>query len=83
MGFRYIEGPDAKLFKQRFKIDLEDAIPRTLSRWRTREPAKLRSARMGLGKKGILFLDRFLIEAFEEIDANPRLQGLKQKGSIE
>ncbi|MDR0720760.1 MAG: radical SAM family heme chaperone HemW [Treponema sp.] len=73
MGFRYIEGPDAKLFKQRFKIGLEDAIPRTLSRWRERglaEEAPPNPARAGLGKKGILFLDRFLIDAFAEIDAH-------------
>jgi oxygen-independent coproporphyrinogen-3 oxidase len=72
MGFRYIEGPDAKLFKQRFKISLEDAIPRTLSRWRDRglaEEAPPNPARTGLGKKGLLFLDRFLIDAFAEIDA--------------
>jgi oxygen-independent coproporphyrinogen-3 oxidase len=85
MGFRYIEGPDAKLFKQRFKINLEDAIPRTLSRWRERglaEEAFPNPAGTGLGKKGILFLDRFLIDAFAEIDANPYLQEKKKPSEL-
>jgi oxygen-independent coproporphyrinogen-3 oxidase len=54
MGYRYIEGPDEKLFKNRFGRSIEDYIPKTISRWK--------------GKDKMLFLNKFLSEAFDELD---------------
>jgi len=54
MGFRYIDGPDEKLFKKRFNYSIEECIPQTLIRWKDKDK--------------MLFLNQFLIEAFEEID---------------
>jgi oxygen-independent coproporphyrinogen-3 oxidase len=64
MGFRCTGGPDAGLFAGRFGLSLEDAIPRTLASYRERG---LLSG-LALGKKGLLFLDPFLVEAFGELD---------------
>jgi len=58
MGYRIKEGPDKKKFKNRFGISIEDCITQTLSSWKN--------------KNIMLFLNSFLIEAFEEIDNNPR-----------
>jgi len=54
MGFRYSEGPDKTLFKQRFGCVIEDCIPQTLERWQDRDK--------------MLFLNSFLSEAFLELD---------------
>jgi oxygen-independent coproporphyrinogen-3 oxidase len=67
MGFRYCKGPDPELFKKRFRLDLEDAIPRTLASWRGK--GLLRDDIAALTAEGLLVLNRFLIEAFAEIDA--------------
>ncbi|MDR2618163.1 MAG: radical SAM family heme chaperone HemW [Treponema sp.] len=67
MGFRYCKGPDPELFKKRFRLDLEDAIPGTLASWRGK--GLLRDSPAALTAEGLLVLDRFLIEAFAEIDA--------------
>jgi len=66
MGFRYIEGPDEGSFKRRFKKTIEEAIPKTLGDWRGR--GLLRGDKDALTKEGLLFLNRFLLEAFEELD---------------
>jgi oxygen-independent coproporphyrinogen-3 oxidase len=65
MGFRYIEGPDRELFKRRFGRDPEDCLPRTFSRWRQRglmDPGKT-----ALNREGLLFLNPFLEDVFEEL----------------
>jgi oxygen-independent coproporphyrinogen-3 oxidase len=72
MGFRCIYGPDAELFTQRFGITLEDAIPRTLQKWREQglmSPKK--NGLINLTKEGLLFLDPFLIDAFNELENTP------------
>ena len=56
MGFRCREGPDARKFKLRFGLGIEDCIPKTLSRWKNRDI--------------MLFLNSFLTEAFCELDAD-------------
>jgi oxygen-independent coproporphyrinogen-3 oxidase len=66
MGFRYIEGPDTALFRRRFGRDLEDLIGRTIARWRER--GLMRPDRMALTKEGLLFLNPFVTEAFEELE---------------
>jgi oxygen-independent coproporphyrinogen-3 oxidase len=54
MGYRYIEGPDEELFKKRFGYSVKECIPKTISRWE--------------GKDKILFLNKFLAEAFNELE---------------
>ena len=54
MGFRCKEGPDNKLFKKRFGFNMEEAIPETLFNWKNKDK--------------ILFLNRFIEQAFEELD---------------
>lgn len=56
MGFRYCEGPDRNLFKKRFALGIEDCIPQTLLRWKDRDK--------------MLFLNKFLEQAFEEIETS-------------
>jgi oxygen-independent coproporphyrinogen-3 oxidase len=66
MGFRYIEGPDPGLFRKRFGRDMEEAIPRTIAAWRGR--GRFEPEKTALTKAGLLLLDPFLIDAFEELD---------------
>ena len=67
MGFRYIEGPDEELFRQRFNKSINKLIPKTLKEWRSR--SLMQSDKCALTKEGLLLLDQFLINAFEELDA--------------
>jgi oxygen-independent coproporphyrinogen-3 oxidase len=67
MGFRYIEGPDLPLFARRFRRDLRECIPETLSRWRDR--GLLRQDKTALTREGLLFLDPFLTDCFGELSA--------------
>jgi oxygen-independent coproporphyrinogen-3 oxidase len=64
MGFRRLRGPDGDLFARRFGISLEEALPRTLATWRERGLF----AERALTREGILFLDPFLMDAFDELD---------------
>jgi oxygen-independent coproporphyrinogen-3 oxidase len=66
MGFRCIEGPDPELFKKRFGLTLEAAIPQTLAKWRGR--GLLQTDKTALTKEGLLLLDPFLIDAFREAE---------------
>jgi oxygen-independent coproporphyrinogen-3 oxidase len=68
MGFRYIEGPDTVLFRRRFGIDIIDAIPETLAHWR--ESGYMADAGIALNSGGLLLLNRFLVDAFSEIDSH-------------
>ncbi|MDR2922885.1 MAG: radical SAM family heme chaperone HemW [Treponema sp.] len=66
MGFRYCEGPDGELFKQRFGREIEELIPRTTALWRGRgffQPGQLKPS-----KQGLLFVNGFLRDAFGELD---------------
>ena len=69
MGFRLAQGPDTELFRQRFKINMEDLLGHTLEKWRNL--GLFRQDRTALTGEGLLLLDRFLIEAFAEMDSNP------------
>jgi oxygen-independent coproporphyrinogen-3 oxidase len=69
MGFRYIEGPDPLLFTRRFRRNVADCIPQTLSRWR--EKGLLQADKTALTRKGLLFLDPFLTDCFTELDHLP------------
>ena len=66
MGFRCLEGPDEGSFLRRFKRPIADAIPETLGAWRSR--SFLSEDKRALTKEGLLFLDPFLLDAFEELD---------------
>jgi oxygen-independent coproporphyrinogen-3 oxidase len=65
MGFRYLGGPDPQLFRRRFGRAVEDFIPDTIAKWRGRGFF----AGNGLmpSKKGLLFLNGFLCDAFAEL----------------
>jgi oxygen-independent coproporphyrinogen-3 oxidase len=65
MGFRFIEGHDPVLFRRRFGLALEDAVPASLAAWRNR--GLLRRDRAALTKEGLLLLDAFLMDAFGEM----------------
>jgi oxygen-independent coproporphyrinogen-3 oxidase len=58
MGFRFAEGPDPALFRKRFGVSVEEAIPETLEKWRTFDS----------WEKRVLFLNAFLLDAFSELD---------------
>jgi oxygen-independent coproporphyrinogen-3 oxidase len=66
MGFRYCEGPDNKIFKQRFGREIKDCIPKTIALWRERDffqtPQGLKPS-----KQGLLFVNGFLRDAFSEL----------------
>jgi oxygen-independent coproporphyrinogen-3 oxidase len=66
MGFRYVEGPDPLLFRRRFGVDIEEAIPKTLEKWRGRACVKKNAPAMT--REGLLFLDPFVIDAFNELE---------------
>jgi oxygen-independent coproporphyrinogen-3 oxidase len=73
MGFRYIEGPSPELFRRRFGIDVEEAVPRTLEKWRAADPPLLRrdgpeTGKTALTAAGLLLLNRFLLDCFTELD---------------
>jgi oxygen-independent coproporphyrinogen-3 oxidase len=65
MGFRYIEGPDEALFRRRFGRNIEDCVPKTIAAWRSR--GLFQKDKCALTKPGLLLLNRFLVEAFEEV----------------
>jgi len=67
MGFRYLEGPDEELFRRRFRIGIYELIPKTINSWR--EHGSFRKGKLALTKDGLLFLNRFLLDTFEELDA--------------
>jgi oxygen-independent coproporphyrinogen-3 oxidase len=66
MGFRFIDGPDEALFRERFGKSVADALPRTLEKWRAR--GALQSGKTALTEDGLLFLSPFLLDCFEELD---------------
>jgi oxygen-independent coproporphyrinogen-3 oxidase len=68
MGFRYREGPDSSLFKQRFGRAIEDIIPKTIALWNERG---FFQTGQGLkpSKQGLLFVNGFLRDAFSELGA--------------
>ena len=68
MGFRYIKGPDEALFRRRFHKSIEQFIPNTLAAWRSRDLLQARNT--ALTKEGLLLLNRFILDAFNEIPAD-------------
>ena len=66
MGFRYVEGPDPERFRARFGISIEETVPQTLKQWRG--IGLMAENRIALNPDGLLLLNRFLIDAFGEVD---------------
>jgi oxygen-independent coproporphyrinogen-3 oxidase len=64
MGYRLIEGPDARIFRKRFGAGIENFIPKTISRWRERGFFNGELPTHNL----LLFLNGFLSDAFRELD---------------
>ena len=69
MGFRLSEGINRAIFAQRFGIDITACIGKTLSRWEKRSQCRIEPNRVYLTEEGLLFLNRFLVDAFSELDA--------------
>jgi oxygen-independent coproporphyrinogen-3 oxidase len=69
MGFRYIEGPCPELFRRRFGLSVEETVPHTLEKWRAFEPGLLRQDKTAMTAEGLLLLNRFLLDCFEELDS--------------
>ena len=66
MGFRLLEGPEASLFQHRFNRGIEETIPRTIRAWR--DKGLFQEDKIALTKAGLLLLNTFLVEAFQELD---------------
>jgi len=56
MGYRLKNGPDPEIFKRRFGCPAEDCIPKTTEKWK--------------GKDKLLFLNKFILDAFYELEEN-------------
>jgi oxygen-independent coproporphyrinogen III oxidase len=71
MGFRCRSGPDPLIFRRRFNCDIEDCIPQTIARWRRQGflETKHDSHNLALSREGLLFLNRFLRDAFIEMES--------------
>jgi len=69
MGFRYCEGPDKVLFKQRFGREIEDMIPKTIALWSKRDFFQTGQT-LKPSKQGMLFINGFLRDAFSELTIN-------------
>jgi len=71
MGFRCRSGPDSLIFRRRFGCDIEDCIPRTIARWRRQGLLETEhdSDNLALSREGLLFLNRFLRDAFIEMES--------------
>jgi oxygen-independent coproporphyrinogen-3 oxidase len=65
MGFRFIEGPDAALFRRRFGKTIEETIPCSLATWRAKGVVRKDAA--APSPQGLLFLDSFLRDCFAEL----------------
>jgi oxygen-independent coproporphyrinogen-3 oxidase len=71
MGFRLTGGPDGALFRKRFGRGIGDIIPRTIAGWQRR--GLFRQDLTALTGEGLLFLNPFLADAFQEIDSHDRM----------
>ncbi|MDR3168140.1 MAG: radical SAM family heme chaperone HemW [Treponema sp.] len=65
MGFRYTEGPDEALFAKRFHCSLAECIPRTIRAWQEKD--LFHRGKNALTREGLLFLNSFLLDCFEEL----------------
>ena len=68
MGFRLSEGINRAAFARRFGTDITAFIGETLSRWEKHGQCCIEADRVYLTEEGLLFLNRFLINALSELD---------------
>ena len=68
MGFRLSEGINRAAFARRFGADITAFIGETLSRWEKRGQCRIEPHRVYLTEEGMLFLNRFLVDALSEPD---------------
>ena len=69
MGFRLSAGINRAAFARRFGADITAVIGNTLSRWEKRRQCRIEPHRVYLTEDGMLFLNRFLVDALSELDA--------------
>lgn len=69
MGFRLSDGINRVNFIQRFGADISEYIGKTLSRWEKAGRCCIFPDRVLLTAEGLFFLNRFLIDAFIELDS--------------
>lgn len=70
MGFRLTEGINRHVFLHRFGIDITAYIGNTLLRWEKQGYCRISAHRVELTEEGLLLLNRFLVEAFIELDSS-------------
>ena len=68
MGFRLSEGINRAVFARRFGADITAFIGETLSRWEKRGQCCIAPYCVCLTEEGMLFLNRFLVDALSELD---------------
>ena len=77
MGFRLSEGINRAAFARRFDADITAFIGETLSRWEKRRQCRIEAERVSLTEEGLLFLNRFLIDALSELDTKAQCPARK------
>ena len=68
MGFRLSDGINRTDFTRRFGVDISEYIGKTLTRWEKIGHCHIFPDRIYLTAEGLFFLNRFLIDAFLELD---------------
>ena len=68
MGFRLSEGINRATFARRFGADITAFIGETLSCWEKHGQCCIEADRVYLTEEGLLFLNRFLVDALSELD---------------
>ena len=68
MGMRLREGIAKPAFSARFGVELASCIPRTIATWTARGLVIDEPGRLALTSEGLLFLNRFLSDAMDELE---------------
>ncbi|HKL85055.1 MAG TPA: radical SAM family heme chaperone HemW [Treponemataceae bacterium] len=68
MGFRMIKGINRKAFFLRFGKDLLEVIGKTVYNWQKKQLVIISDEHVSLTKNGLLFLNSFLCDCFQEIN---------------
>ena len=77
MGFRLSAGINRATFARRFGADITAFIGETLSRWEKRRQCRIEPHRVYLTEEGLLFLNRFLVDALSELDTKAQCPARK------
>lgn len=68
MGFRTKKGIEQASFRARFSVDLTSLISNTIRKWDKKGLISLTDTNIALTKEGLLFLNRFLEDCFNELE---------------